>query len=134
MSDTSTDVGGLPLPAKLLQLIAEGRWKPPSDPELIRQVFHDEPDGPHFYTVPQMILQNRSFQTWQDADPFGQGDESSLAVVPRLAVLIGDLGADMPIALDYQLDRDRPRVVYLGPRGWIEVAPDIDTLCRLLAL
>jgi hypothetical protein len=53
-----------------------------------------------------------------------------LTIDPRRSVLIGDLGIDMPLALDYQLSDDNPRVLYLPSyaSGWIEVAPDISTL------
>lgn len=46
----------------------------------------------------------------------------------------GSLGADMPIALDYRLSRDEPRVVYLGDGGWREIAPDFPTLVQRLGL
>lgn len=129
-----TEIGGLPIPVLLLRLVSEGRWRPPEDAELISRVFHDEPDWPNFYNVRQMRLQNQSFQTWSRAPAYVQPSDDSLEIIPQQAVLVGDLGADMPIALDYQLDHDHPRVVYLGPRGWIEIAPDIETLCRLLDL
>jgi hypothetical protein len=57
-----------------------------------------------------------------------------LIVDPRSSLLIGDLGFDMPIALDYSVSPGRPRVVYLPARapGWIEVARDVPEFMRLI--
>jgi hypothetical protein len=54
----------------------------------------------------------------------GAGEYQSLE--PRQSVLIGDLGTDMPIALDYRVSASDPRVMYLPSyaAGWIEVAPN----------
>lgn len=40
----------------------------------------------------------------------------------------------MPIALDYRLDRNRPRALYFGQSGWVEVAPGIDDLIERLGV
>src|SRR6185437_15542285 len=59
-----------------------------------------------------------------------------LILDPKQSVLIGDLGQDMPIALDFALSPDRPRVLYLpsSAPGWIEVAADVPTFMELLGL
>ena len=51
-------------------------------------------------------------------------------------MLIGDLGHDMPIALDFGLSPDQPRVLFLpsSAPGWIEVAPDVPTFMEILGL
>ncbi|MEO3975623.1 hypothetical protein [Streptomyces sp. CAU 1734] len=56
-----------------------------------------------------------------------------LGVDPELALLIGDLGADMPIALDYRRHGLAPRVIYLGSRGWVEVADDFDAFSEMIS-
>ena len=55
-------------------------------------------------------------------------DGVSVGIDPTKAVLIGDLGTDMPIALDDRASVDAPRVLYLGRGGWLEVAKNIETL------
>ncbi|MGI5232756.1 hypothetical protein [Actinoallomurus sp. CA-142502] len=55
---------------------------------------------------------------------------------PRRSVLIGDLGHEMPFALDFRTSWGRPRVVYLtiGTDRWIPVAPDAEVLLDRLGL
>jgi hypothetical protein len=61
---------------------------------------------------------------------------------PKLSVLIGDLGwgSDQPIALDYRLSMDHPRVLTLEwsdfarNNRWIEIAPNIQAFAKLLGL
>ena len=129
-------VGGLELPRSLVEAIRAGRWKAPSDDELLRTVFRDTPDWPDFFTIAAMGPQNRNFQSLTSAalEEWVPGSGDGLGVEPSLAVIIGSLGADMPIALDYRVTWDNPRVIYLGEDGWHEVAADFATLCRLLDL
>ena len=53
---------------------------------------------------------------------------------PQKSVIIGDLGPDMPIALDYR-NFPEPSVVFLGRRvldRWIIVAPSVASLISKL--
>ncbi len=60
---------------------------------------------------------------------------------PKLSVLVGDLGhgSDQPIALDYRLSMDQPRVLTLDytrshQTRWVEIAPNIRTFAELMGL
>lgn len=44
------------------------------------------------------------------------------------------LQPDSPIALDCRQSRSAPRVLYLRTEGWVEVAPDIETLLWRLGI
>ena len=136
MSESGADVGGLTLPESLLHAIDGGRWKPPGDVQLLREVFADEPDWPQFYDVATMVRQNQKFQKKSASELEDQvpGSSLGLGIEPGLAVLIGSLGADMPIALDYRSERENPRVIYLAEDGWHEVAPTFEELGRRLSL
>jgi hypothetical protein len=136
MDESSIHLNGLALPGALLRAIAEGRWRPPETVQIIRDVFGDEPDWPQFYDVATMARQNLLFHSESQADLEENviGSSDGLGIDPALAVLIGSLGADMSIALDYRSGRDNPRVVYLAPGGWREVAPDFATLHQRLGL
>jgi hypothetical protein len=129
-------VGGLELPGDLLEAIGGGRWKAPKDVDRIKDIFGDEPDWPQFYDLASITRQNQFFQNRSlvELDEDVPGSSRGLGVDPALAVLIGDLGADMPIALDYRPSRNNPRVIYLADDGWREVAPDFEMLCRRLGL
>jgi len=133
VDESTFRVGGLPLPQALLQAIRDGRWRPPQDLETIENVFGDEPDGPQFYDLPTIVRQNKSFRRMSPEDAYDDGAEG-VGIVPGSAVLIGDLGADMPIALDYRLSLDNPRVLYLAQSGWTEVAESFDALAGLLRI
>lgn len=136
MSESVVSVGGLALPRALLEVIGGNRWNPPEDVDLIRDVFGDEPDWPQFYDLATMKRQNQFFQNVSAAELEEdiRGSRRGLDVDPVLAVLIGSLGADMPIALDYRPSRNNPRVIYLAGDGWREVAPDFGALCQRLGL
>ncbi|MEW9531128.1 hypothetical protein [Microbispora sp. NPDC049125] len=129
-------MGGLHLPEELLETIADGRWKPPQNTDILRRIFGDEPDGPQFYDFATMVAQNRFFHSKSAAELEEDvpGSNQGLGIDPALAVLIGSLGTDMPIALDYRTGRSTPRIIYLMPDGWREVAPDFATLARQLDL
>src|SRR5947208_3662821 len=109
MGCSKVAVSGLALPDSLLHTIETGRWKVPSNSRLIADVFGDEPDGPQFYDLPSMTVQNQSFRTMSTEEIYGAPNKESLGIDASLAVLIGDLGADMPIALDYRVNRENPR-------------------------
>ena len=136
MGDAIVSVGGLALPGALLEAIGGNRWKPPENVDLIGEVFGDEPDWPQFYDVATMTRQNRFFQNMsvEELEESVPGSHQGLGVDPALAVLIGSLGADMPIVLDYRPSRNNPRVIYLARDGWREVAPDFGALCQRLGL
>jgi hypothetical protein len=129
-------IGDLELPADLQQAIGEGRWKPPEDSSIVANVFGDEPDLVEFYDVEAMRTQNRVFQTKSQDDIAEEvpGSEGGVGCDPSLAVIIGSLGADMPIVLDYRHDQVRPRVIYLGPEGWRQIATDFEALSRALGI
>ncbi|MEV0830125.1 hypothetical protein [Nonomuraea rubra] len=125
-TDREVRIGGLPLPESLIAIIDHGRWEPPEDEGLIEEVFRDHPDGPQFYDIPTMIRQNHSFQRMALGEMFG--------IDSSRAVIIGDLGADMPIVLDYSIDPAIPRVRYLRINEWLDVAPSIDDLLLMLRI
>lgn len=136
MTRPQVTVGNLPLPGALLRAIQEGSWKPSVESSTVAAVFADEPDWVEFYNLEAMLIQNRSFQTKSQEEIAEEvpGSDGGLGCDPSLAVIIGSLGADMPIVLDYRDDRVNPRVIYLGLDGWRKIADDFDALARMLAI
>jgi hypothetical protein len=136
LTGSGVDVGGLALPEALLRAIGRKRWKPPTRQQTFVDVFGEPADHSVFYDVAGMIRQNINFQKWSQEDlakHLGRY-EGGVGITPGLAVLIGDLGVDSPIALDYRENRSAPRVLYLRLDGWAEVAPDIETLLFRLGI
>lgn len=131
MTDISSLVGGLLLPQGLLLAISSGGWVPPIEADVYVRVFGDEPVTPEFYDVAEIRKHNLSWQAMREDNVFiGGWVPSCLRIDPKQSVVIGSLGPDMPIVLDYRESREAPRVLYIwgdeAPR-WIEVAPDFDS-------
>jgi hypothetical protein len=122
--------------------INRGQWKFPADTPAMARLFTEPPtQSAKLYSLELMATENRA---WRAARPEqqklygGPGAKAKgfLTVDPRSSLLIGDLGFDMPIALDYSVSPSRPRVVYLPSRapGWIQVAGDVPEFMRLMQL
>lgn len=132
MVDPRLLIGGFVPPPELMQLMEAGRWVLPAE-QVLKEVFDDDPDGPRFYDLPSMVRQNELFHALAPEDYLDLvGPESD--VDPLRCVIIGDLGAGMPIALEYGSDHGDPRVIYLGLGGWREVAPNFRALAERLRL
>jgi hypothetical protein len=129
----SNVINGLPLPEALLAAIREERWTPP-DPAVLAKVFGEQPDGPSFYTLQQMEFENRHWLGRTGPVFLGTPDAVRPPgnLDPRNSLIIGDLGPDMPFALDYR-PAIGPTVVYREADGkWALVAPSIERLLERL--
>ena len=126
-------VAGLLLPRELVAVIQAGKWSPPADPQVYVDTFGELPDHAMFYSLDEMIRQNRSWQSSSVEEVSGNPIEGrSVGIEPVRSVLIGDLGPDMPIALDFRSSEDNPSVLYQTFRGavvWLRIA---DNVCELL--
>ena len=128
-------IGDLRIPTEILAAIASGEWMLPREESAILEVFTELPaPAGKLYSLDYMLKETIAW--WEapvdEYEFYGGGQtvgNDYLTIHPRRSVLIGDLGIDMPLALDYQLSDDNPRVLYLPSyaSGWIEVAPDIST-------
>ena len=132
--DTPSEILGLPLPAALRYAIATQRWTPPADRQTVEAVFSDDAPQPCFYEALGIESETRNFRD----DPYDHQQYFTGTppddIDPYRCLLIGDLGPDQPIALDYRHDTDSPRVLYLHrTMDWIEVAADIDALMSRLS-
>jgi hypothetical protein len=138
-------INGLPLPGDLLALMEAGRWKAPLDHSGIDRLF-PENGGLCLYSVELMESETRTLFDPQLQVPAWLGvpdpDNPPGDIDPPLAVFVADLGHgfDQPIALDYRVSRERPRVITLrwGESGkwnrWVFVAPDVRTFAKLAGL
>ena len=136
-------VNGLLLPHDLLALMESGRWKAPLNPSGVDRLF-PENGGLYPYSVELMESETQALsnlllqgQMWQPDSDNPPGD-----IDFRLAVVVADLGMgyDQPVALDFRVSRDWPRVITLrwSERGeenhWVVVAPDIMGFAELVGL
>lgn len=122
-------VAGLELPHELVDLLRDGHWQAP-EPAVLERVFGDRPSAPRFYDLRGMEGETSSWV--EETDPLYLGTPPE-DLDPGNSVIIGDLGPDQPLALDYR--SDPPCVRYLGiDGGWRIVAPTIGRLAAELGL
>jgi len=131
-------IAGLPVPRELVEVIQAGMWCPPIDPQIYVDTFGEPPDHALFYDLEEMVRQNRSWQSSSVEEEFGDPVEGrSVGIKPSRSVLIGDLGPDMPIALDFRNSEDNPNVLYRTYRGavvWVRIADSVGELLELLRI
>jgi hypothetical protein len=137
---STVEINGLPLPDALRAAIEDGRWTPPDDETLLTRIFGDRPQGPSFYSLDYMRTENKRWPDVESRLPMYLGSPDAMVppgdIDPRQSILIGDIGYDMPFALDFRPSRDEPRVVYLSLETgrWITVAATVEGLLERLGL
>lgn len=138
MNSVVHSIAGLPLPRELVEVIQAGKWRPPIDPQVYIDTFGEPPDHALFYDLNEMSGQNRSWQSSSVEEVFGYPVEGrSVGIDPARSVLIGDLGPDMPIALDFRNSENSPNVLYRTYRGtivWIRIAESVSELLERLRI
>lgn len=135
-------INGLKLPDALTRAIESGIWKMPVDRELVQRVFPLERlVEPQLHAAASLELENAHWRDETMASFIGKtGGTVTPGDIDRAqSVIIGDLGPDLPIALDYRSSPERPSVVYLFQDGpwtvrWATAAPDIESLILALGL
>ena len=134
-------IDGLNLPTALIEAIEDGAWRAPDDRSLLARVFPEPAVKPYFLGINGIIRENEAWhlddeQSVREAyigvpnseDPPGDID-------PDSSLLIGFLGPDQHIALDYRESSTQPTVLYLTAyRGWVRIASSIEDLLCLLRL
>jgi hypothetical protein len=109
---------------------------------MLETVFGERSDDPRFYSLNAMASQTDALRLEDDEEMLScYSIDAVRGVLPpgilsqSELVLIGDLGADRPFALNYRGHLAEPRVVYLTTyNGWVEIAPNIETMLDLLGL
>lgn len=143
-------VNDLELPPIIMDLIAAGRWKMPTNPALLGLFFRDfgspcETSGPKLFLPPQMQFETNGILK---QSPFWNGKANPINapgdIDPARTVLIGDtgIGWDAPIALDYRKMPNSPSVLWLRwPQGnepwpfcWIQISQTVQTFAETLKL
>ncbi|GAA3767617.1 hypothetical protein GCM10022225_62550 [Plantactinospora mayteni] len=133
---------GLPLPPALVDVAQQGRWTAPAGSDIYVRMFGEPAYGPVFLAVEQMRRNARWIDDIDYDDEFrqlyiGTPDPANPPgdIDPQMSLLLGDLGADQPFALDFRRSMDAPSVVYLDSKmRWVEVAPTIEALIAELGL
>jgi hypothetical protein len=134
-------IAGMTLPESLVAAIAEGRWRVPDDKERLEAVFGCKAVDPCFYSLQGIRNETERWHAESDSDTLGQYLGQSNAVerpgdiIQDRSIFIGDLGPDMPFALDYrQSDRVFSVIFLTIYGGWREVASSAAALISSLGL
>jgi hypothetical protein len=132
-------INDLVLPESLVRSLECGSWQTPKDRDVWRSLFPESQIvQPTLYSLRAM----RAETAWlSEAGPayHGHADKGFVPgnIDPSRTVVIGDLGPDRLIALDYRESDVYPTVVALTAEEhscWRLVATDIETLMRALHL
>ncbi|WP_460362994.1 SMI1/KNR4 family protein [Actinocorallia lasiicapitis] len=133
-------VGSMLLPEALVAAITDGTWLAPADRQLLSDVFASEVVDPRFYSLEGIVSETTRWHGEHDlevlAEYLGEPDpaEPPGDIVQDRSVFIGDLGPDMPFALDYR-DGQSPAVIFLTiSGGWRQIAPDFETFLRAVGI
>jgi hypothetical protein len=133
-------VGEFLIPEPILAAMADGRWRLPNDTAHLTAAF-SEPPTPQARLYSLDYLRGETTMWWsalpEEHEQYGVRGKPVgryRPVQPGKIVLIGDLGKDLPIALDYAVTPDNPSVLYLPSQapGWIEVVPDAAQFMELI--
>lgn len=149
------EINGLPLPRLLVAQMTDGRWRPLATPAGLDRLF---PERGEFYPYSADEMRSETEAVSAAGGPMWLGTPDAAAppgdLDLGLAILIADLGLgyDQPVALDYRLSAERPRVLTLRwgyPPGlptnerrgrwgegnrWVEIAPDFEMFVTLISI
>lgn len=118
-------INGFQLPRSLLDLIETGRWRSPADESGLNRLF---PVRSEFCCYTFAAMEGETQVLYRQPGPTWRGTRDSNRppgdVDPTRTVLIADLGLgyDQPIALDFRLSIEHPRVLTLC---WDKPAPPV---------
>ena len=123
MSTNTILINGQVLPAVLVRALDEGWWAFPLCNDALASMFppHTDTSAAMLYSLEIMQRENHNLVKSLSRPPDflgtpGAGEPGTLD--PARAVIIGDLGPDCPIALDYRNSPESPGVVYFAVRDW----------------
>jgi hypothetical protein len=125
-------VNGHSVPQKIISLIQRNQWTFPREATSLQQLFTDELlSNATLYTLDVMRSKNENALT-SPSEKLRQ----SIGLDLKSSILIGDLGPDMFLSLDYRTSANDPRVVYLpsNAQAWVQIAPDVDSFLDALTL
>ncbi|MFE5078268.1 hypothetical protein [Streptomyces halstedii] len=132
-------VFGMPLPDCLVGSINDHSWANLAHSPMIESVFGQAPLRAVFHSIPVMVGMTKWWREELDDELlrcyFGTPDESAdPGYISRMkTVIIGNLGPDLPFALDYRESPVDPGVVFLGEVGsWRMIAGSAYDLMRAL--
>ncbi len=132
-------INHLPLPVALVRAVESGIWQTPRHREAWHSLFPDkEIVQPMLYPLGEMQGHN----SWTGINGPGYLGHVGEGILPgdidqSRAVLIGDLGPDRLIALDYRESETNPSVIALTSEEhscWRRVADDIESFMSEIGL
>ena len=134
------EINGLSIPQALIVSIQNGSWSTPQDLTVWYALFpRAEVVQPKLYSLDQIKSENRGWRVELEPSYLGKANHEAKPgdIDPTRSLLIGDLGPDRLIALDYRESMNRPSVAFLtgdNDSHWVKIVPDIEALIGGLKL
>ncbi|MEV8284335.1 hypothetical protein [Streptomyces niveus] len=133
-------VFGMALPTCLVESVKDRSWPNLASSPRVEVVFGHAPVRPSFHSISGMNGMTKWWREELDEETlqcyFGTSEESTVpGCISRMeTVMIGNLGPDLPFALDYRESPGEPSVVFLGEGdSWQRVADNVCALILALA-
>ena len=129
-------VNGHPLPPRLLELIASGRWQRPDDLSRVRELTGLSDARDLFFCSPESMRRNTDELYRMSPEVFGLGRGPGL-LDPAFAVVIAVTPGQGMVCLDYRAVGEPSVVVSHRGRGaerWRVIGPDLATFATALGL
>ncbi len=133
------EVNGMPVPSLWVERLRQESLRKVSRVTLEEVFGHEDVVDPLFFDEVQIINENSDWRHEESEAYIGKANDLSQPgdIDPERSLIIGDLGPDRLIALDFRENLSAPSVVYLTDhRGatWIEVASSIEDFLSKLGL
>ncbi|MFF4903217.1 hypothetical protein [Streptomyces sp. NPDC001068] len=129
---------GMPIPACLVTSIQDRSWMDLANSPSLEGVFVQAPLRPRFYSISGIAAATKWWRDELDEETLQcylgtSGEYAAPGHMSRMKTLIiGDLGPDLPFALDYRDSLKGPSVAFLGEGdAWREVSENV---CDLLVM
>jgi hypothetical protein len=137
LNQSSDVIGGLTIPAALIDAFTGSRWAVLAGSPKLEELVGQRTIRPVFFTFEIMTKINKSWH--RDNYDAYKGQPSATRppgdIDPLRSLLIGEIGPDQPIAIDYR-QVGEPCVVFATDdtvSPWIIIAESIDTLLQRLS-
>lgn len=134
-------INGHTLPPAMVKAICERRWARKAPAEQVHSLFPlaSYIDQLWLYDIITCASETRSMtdgslRELDEVFALCSGSQNSHVLDPDLALIVGDLGVDSPIALDYRRGPDAPMLVYYVNQttGWKPIDAGIPWLLDAL--
>ena len=129
----------MPLPSCLIKSVDDGTWASLAKSPKIAEVFGEAPVQASFYSLSAMVAMTKWWREELDEETlpcyYGTSDTNvAPGYISRMGVvMVGGLGPDLMVALDYNGPLASPSVAFLGRQNfWRRISENVCDLINAL--